>query len=266
MKPSHFASLERKKFTTIILFFTFFLLPPTLSRWFETGIKNFSPTYFISKFILFILSQSTINQLLHHNQHCKYHTLFLLILSIYWNNCKWSEDWMHLCSKDRDLNLSKFTQSNIEKYLRTFYDPLLKNLETYLTHVALLINFRRSPNLIMDDDEHGSRKRIRGNHQPSNPLESSSNSLPNEGNTDEVTVRNTSSSPMQHHGNNNGVRVPLPARRHFRRLAILDGSNHSDGVMPETSLNQQRVSLFFNVQVHVICSHYIIKIINIMEK
>ncbi|XP_058779570.1 E3 ubiquitin-protein ligase MBR1-like [Vicia villosa] len=94
----------------------------------------------------------------------------------------------------------------------------------------------------MDDDERGSRKRIRGNHQPSNPLEGSSNSSPNiEGNTDEVTVRDTSSSPMQHHGNNNGARVPLTARQHFRRPAILDvPSNHSDGVMPETSLNQQR--------------------------
>ncbi|CAI8593188.1 unnamed protein product [Vicia faba] len=117
-----------------------------------------------------------------------------------------------------------------------------------------LVNFRRSPNL-MDDDEHGSRKRSRGDHQPSNPLDNPSLAPPpDETHTDEV--------------NNNGVRVPLPARRQFRRLAMLDvPSNHPDNamitpptssqilhpdgvVMPGTSLSHQRVRLFFNVQVH----------------
>ncbi|KAL5081591.1 hypothetical protein RYX36_010012, partial [Vicia faba] len=102
----------------------------------------------------------------------------------------------------------------------------------------------RSPNL-MDDDEHGSRKRSRGDHQPSNPLDNPSLAPPpDETHTDEV--------------NNNGVRVPLPARRQFRRLAMLDvPSNHPDNamitpptssqilhpdgvVMPGTSLSHQR--------------------------
>ncbi|KAI5411781.1 E3 ubiquitin-protein ligase MBR1 [Lathyrus oleraceus] len=106
------------------------------------------------------------------------------------------------------------------------------------------------------DDENGSRKRIRGNHQPSNPLGSSSDSPPNEEHADEITERDTSSFPTQPQGNNNGIQVPLPSRRQLRRLDILCVSSnpphsamitpqtssqilHSEGVMPETSLSHQ---------------------------
>lgn len=112
------------------------------------------------------------------------------------------------------------------------------------------------------DDENGSRKRIRENHQPSNPLGSSSDSPFNEEHTDEVTQRDTSSFPTQPQGNNNGVQVPLHTRRQLRRLDIHGVSSspphsvmitpqtssqilHSDGVMPEISLSHQTVSPFF---------------------